>query len=200
MTSQRTRAGLWRGVIASAGLALAAGAAGAQAPVAPMDEGPLDVSADDLQVFEADGRAVYSGDVNAVRGGARLRADRVTVFFSDADGGRFDAVSRLIAEGEVYYVTAAEVAHGERGVYDVEADTITLTGDVVLTQGCNVSTGSRLVADVTTGVSRLDGSGSNGGDGRVRSVFFSEEDEGAAPRDCPRPEVPGDPPRDFDDS
>ena len=198
MTSQPARARLWRGVIASAGLALAAAPGWAQAPGAPMDEGPLDESADDLQVFEADGRAVYSGDVNAVRGGARLRADRVTVFFSDADGGRFDSVSRLIAEGEVYYVTEAEIAHGEQGVYDVEADTITLTGDVVLTQGCNVSTGARLVADLTTGVSRLDGQG--GGDGRVRSVFFSEEDEGEAPRDCPRPEVPGDPPRDFEDS
>ncbi len=200
MTTQSARLGLMRGAIAAAAVLAATSYASAQAPGAPMDEGPLDVSADDLQVFEADGRAVYSGDVNAVRGGARLRADQVTVFFDNADGGRFDAVSRLIAEGEVYYVTASEVAHGARGVYDVEADTITLTGDVVLTQGCNVSTGSRLVADLTTGVSRLDGSGGGDGDGRVRSVFFSEENGGETPRDCPRPEVPGDPPRDFDES
>mgnify|MGYP006284468635 CR=1 FL=1 len=198
MTTQRARPGLLGGAIAAAGLALAP-AGSAQAPGAPMDEGPLDVSADDLQVFEAEGRAVYSGDVNAVRGGARLRADQVTVFFDDSEGGRFDAVNRLIAEGQVYYVTASEVAHGERGVYDVEADTITLTGDVVLTQGCNVSTGSRLVADLTTGVSRLDGDGGEGGDGRVRSVFFSEDGEGETPRECPRPDVPGDPPRDFDE-
>lgn len=198
MTIQRARTGLIGGAMAAAGLALTP-AAYAQAPGAPMDEGPLDVSADDLQVFEAEGRAVYSGDVNAVRGGARLRADRVTVFFDDSEGGRFEAVNRLIAEGQVYYVTESEVAHGERGVYDVEADTITLTGDVVLTQGCNVSTGSRLVADLTTGVSRLDGAGGEGGDGRVRSVFFSEEDEGETPRECPRPQVPGDPPRDFDE-
>ncbi|MEO1038786.1 MAG: LptA/OstA family protein [Pseudomonadota bacterium] len=184
--------------IALLGATALSAAAFAQAPGGAMNEGPLDVSADNLQVFEAEGRAVYSGDVNAVRGATRLRADRVDVFFRASDTGAFEAVTRLVAEGQVYYVTAGEVAHGEHGVYNVETETITLTGNVVLTQGCNVSTGSRLVADLATGVSRLQGNEGAQSGGRVRSVFFPGAQDEVEQGDCEMPTPPGDGPQAFE--
>ncbi|PWE18411.1 hypothetical protein DDZ18_02050 [Marinicauda salina] len=184
------------------------GAARAQGLGEPPGEGPLDVSADEVEVFDREGRAVYSGDVNATRGDVRLRAERIEVFFQRREGGGFGDIRRLVAEGEVYYVTPTEVARGDRGVYEVADEIITLTGEVVLTQGCNVSTGEALVANLNTGFSSLSGAGGEVEGGRVRSVFFPDEgapgeDESGAgrsePRDCPLPEVPGDGPRDFDD-
>ena len=194
-------------------LALAlGGAARAQGLAEPPGEGPLDVSADRVEVFDQEGRAVYSGDVNATRGGVRLRADRIEVFFQRREGGGFGDIRRLVAEGEVYYVTPAEVARGDRGVYEIADEIITLTGEVVLTQGCNVSTGEELVANLNTGFSSL--SGGEAGDaertgGRVRSIFFPDEGppggnaseaEPSEPRDCPPPDVPGDGPQPFDES
>ncbi len=171
----------------------------ASAPGAAQDrtpgEGPLDISADRGEVFDAEGRVVYTGDANVVRGATRLRADRIEAFFSRAEGGGFSDLRRIVAEGEVFYVTEREVARGDRGVYDLVEGVITLTGAVVLTQGCNVSTGEELVVDLDTGAARLTGSAENQ---RVRSVFFNEDEAGAAERDCPPPTIPGRGPAPFE--
>ena len=49
-----------------------------------------------------------------------------------------------------------QTATGERGLFDMQANTVTLIGNVVVTQGQNVMRGERLVVDLTTGVSRVD--------------------------------------------
>lgn len=171
---------------------LALGTASAQ--TAP-GQGPLDISADRGEVFDSEGRVIYTGDVNVVRGDTRLRADVVEAFFNREDGGGFSQLERIVAVGNVYYVTPTEIARGDYGVYDLLNDQITLTGSVVLTQGCNVSTGARLDANLSGGQARLS---SSEGNQRVRSVFFSEEDQAEDPRDCPRPTIPGAGPRPFD--
>jgi len=183
-------------IVAAAALT---GLAGAQiAGQAGPGQGPLDISADDGEVFDEEGRLVYTGDVNVVRGETRLRADRVEAFFDRRAGRGFSELVRIIATGDVYYVTATDIARGDRGVYDLEANTIELTGSVVLTQGCNVSTGNRLVADLDSGSARLSGGG-EGDNQRVRSVFFTDEgaEEEQQARDCPPPAIPGNGPRPF---
>jgi lipopolysaccharide export system protein LptA len=172
--------------------AIAALSAPALAQLVP-GEGPLDISSDDSVAIEEEARIAYTGDVNVTRGDTRLRADRIDVFFTD---DRFRDIDRIVAVGEVYYVTATEVARGDRGVYDLSTEQITLTGEVVLTQGCNVSTGQRLVLNLQVGSARL--TGGEGEGGRVRSVFFDRPDsETAEPQDCPRPTIPGAGPRPF---
>lgn len=183
----------------AAALALSPAAFGQTAPMTP-GQGPVDISADRGEVFDREGRLVYQGDVNVVRGDARLRADRVEAFFTRRENGGFGPIQRIIAEGEVYYVTPEEIARGDQGIYDLEAGTIELTGSVVLTQGCNVSTGERLVADLDGGAVRLSGGGS-GASERVRSVFFEDPEEGEAvpaPGECPQPDIPGDGPEPFE--
>ncbi|MEQ8432934.1 MAG: LptA/OstA family protein [Oceanicaulis sp.] len=192
---------MYRTIIAAAVSALVFTGAGlAQiAPRAPAS-GPLDINAANFEGFEREGRLVYEGDVNAVRGDTRLRADRVEVFFAPLQGGGFGGIQRILASGDVYYITGAEIARGDSGVYDLEAETITLEGSVVLTQGCNVSTGERLVADLDGGAARLSGGGT-GDNERVRSVFFDdpgEEGETPPPGECVQPEIPGDGPQAFD--
>jgi lipopolysaccharide export system protein LptA len=170
------------------------GAAPAAFAQAPGPDGPLDISARNSEMLDPQGRLVYWGDVNMIRGDERLRADRVEAFFDRRPGGTGQLL-RVNATGEVFYVRPGEVARGDRGVYDLEAGTITLIGSVVLTQGCNVSTGDRLDADIEGGVARL--SSSEGG--RVRSIFFTGPDAGQAAGNCPLPAVPGDGPRPFPD-
>jgi lipopolysaccharide export system protein LptA len=195
-----------RHTLRAAGAALAVltlgAAAGAQTPAAAPGEGPIDISADRGEVFDREGRLVYEGDVNVIRGATRLRADRIEAFFTRREGGGFGPVQRIVATGEVFYVTLAEIARGDEGVYDLDAGTVTLTGSVVLTQGCNVSTGERLVAQIDGGAARLSGGNGDDGAGRVRSVFFEnpEEEDGAVPEpsECPLPEIPGDGPRPFE--
>ncbi len=173
-------------VAAAAASALLAAPAGFAQDRAP-GEGPLDISAERGEVFDAEGRVVYTGDANVVRGGTRLRADRIEAFFTRTANGGFSDLQRIVAQGEVFYVTEREIARGDRGVYDLIEGVITLTGSVVLTQGCNVSTGEQLVVNLEGGVARLTGGGENQ---RVRSVFF-DDDTAAAQEDCPPPTIPG---------
>lgn len=166
----------------------------AQAP-APSPVAPLDISARNSEMLDPQGRLVYWGDVNLIRGDERLRADRVEAFFERRASGGTGQLRRVVATGEVFYVRAGEVARGDSGVYDLEAGTITLIGSVVLTQGCNVSTGDRLDADIDGGIARL----SSGEGGRVRSIFFTGPEAEQAAGNCPLPAVPGDGPRPFPD-
>lgn len=164
-------------------------------------EGPIDISADNFEVFDQENRMVYSGDVNAVRGTTRIRADQIVVYFQPQDGPGFGPISRLSASGDVFYVTPTEVIRANQGTYDVASEIITMVGEVTLTQGCNVSTGYRLEANLQTGIAELVGSNQNNG-GRVRSVFFPDEEgesgQVTPAQDCPQPRIPGNGPRPFE--
>jgi len=52
---------------------------------------------------------------------------------------------------------------------------VTLVGNVVVTRGANVLRGQRLVVDLTSGVSKMDG-------GRIDGIFQSERRNPADPR------------------
>lgn len=147
----------------------------------------LDISSDDQEILDQDNQIRFIGNVNAIRGDTRLRADEAeaTIAHNAQTGQR--RIERITARGDVFYVTATETARGDRAVYTLSDEVVVLTGSVVLTQGCNVSTGEELVINMQTGISRL-----TGGNGRVRSLFFSQDEEAPATAgNCPAPAVPG---------
>lgn len=135
--------------------------------------GPLDVQARQMDVFDEEGRILLRGEVDVIQGDTRLAADEIEIFYTPGGGGAssggFGDINRIVATGNVFYVTPLERARGSNGVYEAASDTVTLTGDVVLTRGENVITTSRFVTNLTSGNSSFDGGES--GD-RVRSVIF----------------------------
>ena len=79
-------------------------------------------------------------------------------------------IRRLEARGGVVVTQKDQTATGEAGIFDMKTNTVTLTGNVVMTQGQNVLRGERLVVDLTTGVSRVESG--KGGQGRVQGLFL----------------------------
>lgn len=148
--------------------------------------GPMDISADRLETFDTERRAVFSGNVDAAQGEANLRSDQLEVFFTQrpgtatAAGANWGEIDRVIATGEVFYVTPGEVARSQRAVYQLTTATIVMTGGVVLRRGENVIQGDCLVVDLETNNSRINAPGCTGetpagtdsGTGRVRGVFY----------------------------
>jgi lipopolysaccharide export system protein LptA len=120
---------------------------------------PVEVASDALTVEQAAGRAVFTGNVVVAQGDLRLAAATVTVDYA-ADGA---GIRRITAGGGVTFATATDAAEAREAVYEVETGALTLTGDVVLTQGPATITGDRLVADLRAGTGRIEG--------RVRTVF-----------------------------
>jgi lipopolysaccharide export system protein LptA len=147
--------------------------------------GPVSYSADNLEYLDGDRRLLLTGDVDIVQNDARLRAERITLFFGGSSGGGQGMASgdiqRMIAEGEVYYVRPAQTARGNRAVYEVAQDTVTFTGNVVVASDDNVIRGETLVLQIGNRRTTIR---PNAGQ-RVQGVFVPR----SAPR-CP----PGGPP------
>lgn len=121
---------------------------------------PVEVTADQLAVNQETGVAVFSGNVVIGQGAMRLQATQVQVEYDPADRTR---ISRLRATGGVTLVSAAEAAEAREAVYDVVAGSVTLSGNVLLTQGPSVMSGQKLTVDLATGTGQMDG--------RVRTIL-----------------------------
>ena len=144
-------------MIAAAGAFLAAATA-APAAQAQLSEngGPVSYSADNLEYFDSEHRLVLTGDVDVVQNDARLRADRITMFFSGSTSGGGQGgqglaagdIQRMVAEGEVYYVGPHQSARGNRAVYEVNEDSVTFSGNVVVASDENVIRGDTLVLQI----------------------------------------------------
>jgi lipopolysaccharide export system protein LptA len=162
-------------IAAAAFLAAALAAPAAHAQLSESG-GPVSYSADNLEYFDGERRLLLTGDVDIVQNDARLRADRITLFFSQSTGGGEQGqglasgdIERMIAEGEVYYVRPTQSARGNRAVS--ENDSVTFSGNVVVASDENVIRGDTLVLNITnrrTIIRPTQG-------GRVRGVFVPGE-------------------------
>jgi lipopolysaccharide export system protein LptA len=161
--------------------AFAATLAAAPAAHAQLSEngGPVSYSADNLEYFDGDRRLVLTGDVDIVQNDARLRADRITLFFSastaagqgQGSGLASGDIQRMIAEGEVYYVRPAQSARGNRAVYEVSQDSVTFSGNVVVASDENVIRGETLVLQIGNRRTTIRPQAGQ----RVRGVFVPRE-------------------------
>lgn len=132
---------------------------------------PIEITADVLDVVQADQTAIFSGNVVTAQGELRLGSDNLRVHYRR--GGeravQEGSISKIDAIGAVTVSSPRETASGEWAVYDVDTAQITMGGKVVLTRGENVLRGAQLVIDLETGQSRIVGE-RNGG-GRVKGLF-----------------------------
>ena len=151
------------------------------------DGGPIRLNADRSSVFEREQRVNVVGNVDIVQGTARLRADRVTLFYSPGTGAAggtgsgFGAIEQIVAAGEVFYITPELKARGDRGTYAAETDTITLEDNVVLIRCEDVARGDKLIIRVTEGRTTLEG----GEEGRVQMLIVPGSEDGANDCDVP---------------
>lgn len=173
---------------------LGAGGPAAGQPFAFYSDQPIEITADSLEVVQADRIATFSGNVDAVQGDLVLSADELLVHYRSGGGepatpGSSGAIRRIEARGSVVVTSPRETAEGDLGVYDVEGALVTLEGSVILTRDENVVRGDRLELDLATGVSRVVAT-TTAAEGatperRVRAVFVpsergSEADPGGA--------------------
>jgi lipopolysaccharide export system protein LptA len=166
--------------------ALLAGPAAAQ--LATNSNAPVDITADELETANSACTSIWRGHAEALQDNARLRADVLTADFETKGGGGGAGKTggcgdliRLRADGSVYYVTPQQKVHGDAAVYEAGSDTLTVTGDVVATQGQNVLRGSRMVFNTKTGQGHMEG-GATGRNkaNRPRGVFYPKQSNAPA--------------------
>ena len=129
---------------------------------------PVKIDAATLEVRDKDKVATFAGNVHLVQGDTTMRCRTLVVFYDQnaapgtmksaapATPGGSQSIKRLEAKGDVLVIQKDQRATGDNGVFDMKSNTVTLRGNVVISQAKNVVKGDRLIVDLTTGVSRVE--------------------------------------------
>jgi lipopolysaccharide export system protein LptA len=153
---------------------------------------PVQIDAKSLEVRDKQKTATFSGDVKVVQGDTTMRCKTLVVFYGEemglggdkpvvrakttageAPGGQ--NIRRIEARGDVTVTSRDQNASGDLGVYDLHSKTITLTGNVVVSQGKNVIHGERVIVDTVTGNARVEAA-PGASQGRVRALIIPNSD------------------------
>jgi lipopolysaccharide export system protein LptA len=143
-------------LIALAALALGAAAVVASAQtIAGFDSSaPVNYEADRIELQDKQKRVILSGNVDITQGDLTMKAARTTVAYTDGGGVK---IQRIDATGGVYVARGTETARGDVAIYDFNRRLITMVGNVALRRGGDTLNGGRLVIDLASGVSSVDG-------------------------------------------
>jgi len=145
-------------------LLLMAAATSANAQLAAQSDAPIDITGESLE-FNND-VATWTGDVRALQGEAILTANKLVAVLDDK--GDFKTITAI---GNMRYSNGKEIITGKSGVYDSGTKTISVSEDVVVTQGEQVMTGGALIYWVDTGKIRFTSPGGK----RIRGIFYTNQ-------------------------
>jgi len=171
----------------AAAAVLAAGPAAAQ--LATNSKAPVDITADGQEFTNSQCLSIWRGNVEALQDTSHMRTDLLRAYFEKASpspgkgasnpgsgGGSCGDLTRIEAEGSVYYTTPQQRVRGDHAVYEATTSTLTITGGVVAAQGQNVMRGEKMVFNTDTGEGHMVGAqtGRNAPN-RVRGVFYPKD-------------------------
>ena len=126
----------------------------AQAIAGHNSNAPVSYAADRIEYQDRQNRVVLSGNVKLAQAGLNFNASRTIINFTDAGSIQ---IQRIIATGGVDVSRGNERARGDSAVYDLNRRIITMAGNVRLNRGGDTLNGGRLVIDLASGVSSVDG-------------------------------------------
>ena len=121
-----------------------------------MGKGPVDITAQQLDVQQKKGTAVFSGDVVVKQGEMTLTAPKVTATYG-SKGGDIEAIE---ATGGVTITRpgqngVTEKAVGTTALYSPANGNMVMTGAVTLTRGPSQLSGDKLTYDLANGNARV---------------------------------------------
>lgn len=142
------------GFALSAAVVAGAGLLDAQTIARHNSNAPVNFGADRMELQDKQKRVVLTGNVDITQDALRLQAARTTLAYTDANAVQ---VQRIDAAGGVVVTRGDERASGSSAVYDIPRKIITMVGNVALRRGKDTLNGGRLVIDLNTGLSSVDG-------------------------------------------
>ena len=163
---------------------------------------PVKIESNTLEVRDKSQQATFMGSVKLTQGETILQCQTLVIFYEDnaaptgpkkgapataqKSGGGLGGqqIKRAEAKGDVRVTQKDQTARGDSGVFDVKSNSVTLIGNVVLTQGTNVVRGDRMFVDLNTGISRVESDKAK----RVESLFNPSAPQQPAPAPAAPPQ------------
>ena len=122
---------------------------------------PIEVTSDELAVNQAEGTAIFSGNVVVGQGEMRLSAPRVMIVYTEDTKG----IDRMEATGGVTLVSGSDAAEADRADYSIDDSTIVMTGNVLLKQPGSTLSSDKMTVQLNPGTAQMSG--------RVRTILQS---------------------------
>jgi len=126
---------------------------------------PIDIKSANLEIRDKDRLAIFRDNVHVVNGDTTLQCDSMIVRY-EHDGpprpdkpvgaGEAQQIRRIDVQGGVIVIRRDQTATADSGVFDMQANTATLDGNVVVSEGECVVRAERLIVDLDTGMSRFE--------------------------------------------
>lgn len=137
----------------------------AKAQLAAESDEPIDITGDTAE-FQ-DNKAVWTGNVRVLQAEAILTTRRLEAELSDE--GDFQSITAI---GDVRYSNGKEAITGEYAFFDDNARTITISDNVIVTQGKQVMSAGKVIYWVDSGKVRfLPEAGK-----RIRGIFYTQSE------------------------
>jgi lipopolysaccharide export system protein LptA len=128
---------------------------------------PVDIEASEMEIIDADKKAIFRGNVIAKRPKDTIIADTMIVTYVEEkqpDGTVKTVVDVLDCTGNVKITTTGQVVTGDKALFHVRKDRLDVTGNVLVVQGKTKIRGPHLIADLKTKRTKMTG-------GRVKGSF-----------------------------
>ncbi len=126
----------------------------------------IQIEADTLEIRDGEKMAVYSGNVSVRQGDTQLKTASLRIFYTGkaTSSTPGSSVDKIEANGGVVISAKGQSATGDKAVFEMAREIITLTGNVVLSDKDNVLRGKRLVVNMRTKKAKMEG-------GRVQTIL-----------------------------
>lgn len=131
---------------------------------------PVQIEADELEVIDAQAKAVFKGNVKVRQGSSVITTSRLVVEYKRGTAGANGQgdIDRLIMTGGLIVTSKENTVTADKGTYNVPTEKVVLEGNIVISQGENIASGCKLLADLKTNQATLAACKSGG---RVSTVF-----------------------------
>ena len=129
---------------------------------------PVQIEADELEVIDEQARAIFKGNVKVRQGTSLITTSRLIVKYAKGSGGGQNDIDQLDMSGGLIATSKENTVTATTGTYFVKSERIVLSGKVVISQGSNVASGCKLLANLKTNKATLQACK---GGGRVKSIF-----------------------------
>lgn len=121
------------------------------------ENAPITIEADHMTSLEKENNVLFSGNVDAQQADVRIRADKMTVYYTTAGENKKQEVKRLKCVGNVEITKGEWLGTGKEMNYLAKERKVILSGDAKAWQDKNLVTGDKIVYYLDEGRSEVVG-------------------------------------------
>ena len=129
---------------------------------------PVEIIADSMEWNKQLGQAIAVGNAKAIQGQTTIKANKIIAVLSEDNSQQ---ITELQAIGKVVFLKDKQLATGDKATYYINQEKVIIRGNVELKRDDNVIKGEKLIIDFLTGLSKMEGSGTNQ---KVKMKYITE--------------------------